>query len=68
MSGDDKLYTAQLNCSPQDKRRLMEECKVEFIRHHPELEGQPLSQGFILRRVIEYYLNERPFGSDHVRR
>jgi polyphosphate kinase 2 (PPK2 family) len=32
------------------------ECKKEFLRHHPEFEGMLITDDFIIKKIAEYYL------------
>ena len=57
MAPDNKKgYTGKLCCSLTNKKLLMEECKIEFLKHHPDFEGMTLTQDFMLTKIIEYYL------------
>lgn len=52
----EKLYTDMISCSTSDKILLMNECKNLFLKYHPELKGMRITQGFMLKKVIEFYL------------
>jgi len=46
----------QMRCSKDNLSKLRNEVKQEFLKHHEEFEGYPLSDNFILTKVIKYYL------------
>ncbi len=48
-----------LTCSQETKDLILNECAEEFIKHHPELNGMKVSQGFILKKITEFYLKEQ---------
>lgn len=39
-----------------DKDRMMDECKEDFIKHHPEFRGASITQNFMFRKLVDYYL------------
>ena len=53
-------YTERLSCSTETKQLIMEECKSEFLKFNPKFRGFNLSQGFMLRRIAEHYLESEP--------
>lgn len=38
------------------KNMLREQCKEEFLRHHPEFKGSHITDNLILTQIIQYYL------------
>ena len=52
----DRNYECQINCSKETKKLLTEDCIEEYLSYHPEMRGINITQGFILRKVIEHYL------------
>jgi len=36
---------------------IMGDCLNEFLEHHPDFEGMKLTQNFILKKIVDYYLN-----------
>lgn len=52
----DKLYTDSIHVSTEDKERLRNECKELFLKEHPEFENMKISDGFMFRRLVNYYL------------
>ncbi len=48
-----------LTCSSETKDLILNECVNEFLKHHKDFEGMNVSQGFILKRIAEYYLKEQ---------
>ena len=51
-----------LGVRPETKKRLVDNCKKEYLHHHPEMKGIPLSQDFLLGKVIDFYLKGSEFG------
>lgn len=39
-----------------DKKRMMNECKELFLAHHPEMKGMKISQSFMFKKLVDYYL------------
>ena len=56
-----KTYV-NLGVKPKEKMRLLDNCKKEYLFHHPEMTGIPLSQDFLLGKVIDFYLKDSEFG------
>jgi len=54
----DKLYIDTIHVSKIDKELLRNECKKLFLDENPNFEGLPLSDGFMFRRLVQYYLRE----------
>lgn len=52
-----KHYKIHLTCSKKTADMIMQDCAREFINHHPDFEGMKLSQGFMLKKIAEHYLN-----------
>ncbi len=53
-----KCYRVRLTVSESTKDMVMNECREEFIRHHPELKGMKITENFIIRQIAEFYLKE----------
>jgi hypothetical protein len=49
-------YTERMSCSKETKDRILNDCKREYLKNHPEMRGIPLSQGFLLDKISRYYL------------
>jgi hypothetical protein len=52
----DPDYRRYMTCSQKTKNLIMIECKKEYLKHHPEHEEFSLSQGFMLSKIAQYYL------------
>ena len=52
-----KKYT-RISCFPETKKKIMEDCKQQFLKSHPEFEGMKITENFILTKLYKYYLNE----------
>lgn len=46
----------RLVCSSETKILILNDCKEEYLRHHPEMRKVPISQEKILYEVARYYL------------
>lgn len=46
----------KLSCSQETKELLKVNCIALFRSHHPELDGFHISEEYILRQVIKFYL------------
>jgi len=53
----ERNYSETLRCSPSTKKLILENCVEEFLKYNPEFKGMNMSQGFILRRIAEHYLD-----------
>ena len=51
-------YTVHLTCSKETKDLILNNCVEEFVKHHKEFRGMKISQGLILKKIAEYYLEE----------
>ena len=51
-------YTDFLKCSKETKDQIMNDCVAEYLKHHPEHDGLKITQGFMLKRLSEYYLGD----------
>ena len=56
MSTENNNYSERMSCSKETKDLIMNECVKEFIFHHPEFEGSNITQGFMLRKLAEFYI------------
>jgi hypothetical protein len=52
-------YSERVLCSKETKIRIENECKEEFIRNNPDFDGMVISNGFMIQKVVEYYLTHR---------
>lgn len=52
----EKNCSERITCSVSTKDLLLDECKQEYLKHHPEMEGVILTQSFLVRKVIDFYL------------
>ena len=52
-----KHYKIHLTCSKKTADMIIQDCVREFVEHHPEFEGMKISQGFILKKIAEHYLD-----------
>lgn len=52
-------YSSCLHCSQETFDLIVKDCKEEFLKHHPELEGTHITQNQILNRLAKYYMGER---------
>lgn len=53
----EKNYTDIMKCSKETKDLIMINCKDDFLEHHPEFKGVNITQGFMLKKIAEYYLH-----------
>lgn len=51
-----KSYSVKLTVSESTKSMVVEECKKEFLTHHPEIKGMKITENFIVRQLAEFYL------------
>ncbi len=59
MSNDlDKNYTEKISCSKETKKLLEKYCVELYMDNHPEMKGKKITQGHIMRQVVEFYLRE----------
>lgn len=54
----EKCYKVRLTVSKNTKNLIMNECKGEFLKHHPEIKGMKITENFIVRQIAEFYLKE----------
>ena len=47
----------QIRVTQEQIDRLRNECKTEFLEHHPEFSSMPLSDNFMLTKIIDWYLD-----------
>lgn len=45
-----------LNVEEEYKEKLLNDCVKEYLKHHPEMVGIPITASKILKEVVEYYL------------
>ena len=53
---EENSYEQRLSCSKETKNLLLKDCTELYLRHHPEHREIKLSQGFILKKVVKFYL------------
>jgi len=56
-------YVRHIRVSSASLERLRGEVKKEFLKHNPQFEGLPLPDGFLIEKVLLYYLDRDPEGS-----
>lgn len=56
IDSNEKKYSSRLTVSQKTKDIICNECKKEFLTHHPEFEGMKLTENFIIRQIAEHYL------------
>lgn len=54
----EKTYSVKLTVSESTKKLITEDCKNEFLKHHPELQGMKITENFIIRQLADFYLKE----------
>lgn len=52
----EKNYKEHMTCSKETKDLIMDQGVKDYLRHHPEDKGRNITQGFILRKLIDTYL------------
>ncbi len=52
----DKNYTERLTCSKETKKRILKDCVDEYLKWHPEMKGVLITQGFILEKMVDFFL------------
>ena len=57
-TSNEKTYSVKLTVSESTKKLINEDCKEEFIKHHPELKGMKITENFIVRQIADFYLKE----------
>ena len=50
------MTQTHMTCSKETKEEIMGSCIQLFLQEHPEMIGMNLSQGFILKKIKDYYL------------
>lgn len=40
----------------KDRDKLMNECVEIFLKAHPEMRGMKITQDFMIKKVIRYYI------------
>ena len=53
-----KTYSVKLTVSESTKKLILDECKEEFLKHHPEIKGMKITENFIVRQIADFYLSE----------
>lgn len=48
--------TAKVSIYPDDKEKIMEECKKLFLEEHPDMKDIKVSYHFMIKKIIEFYL------------
>jgi len=57
---NEKHYTDVLKCSKETKKLILHDCVIEFLRYNPKFQGMNITQGFILKKIAEHYLESPP--------
>jgi len=52
----DKTYVERIAVSHEDKVSMRTDCKELFLKEHPEFIGFKISDGFMFKRLVQYYL------------
>jgi len=47
-----------LKVEKADKKRMMKECRDLFLKSHPEFRGSHISQRFMFRKLVDFYLEK----------
>jgi len=55
----ERHYTESLRCSKTTKKLIMLDCIEEFLLYNPDFKGMKISQGFILKKIAEHYIESR---------
>lgn len=50
----DRMYTERVSCSKIEKNR-MNKMRELFLKDHPEMKGMHLSEGFMVKQLMDYY-------------
>jgi hypothetical protein len=50
------MSSKQIRVNKKDADMLMKECKELYLKFHPDMKNEKISNSFMLRRVIEFYL------------
>lgn len=50
------LKWAKICCHTETKNKLMNDCKAIFLKSHPEFKDFNITEDFILRKVITFYI------------
>lgn len=61
---NEKLNNSQrlirhLTCSQEVYDSINTDCKMEYVEHHPEMEGAKISQNHILKQISKFYLEQK---------
>lgn len=46
----------RLCVSKETYKRVVDDCVAEFRSQHPEMDGIEITQDYIVRRIVDYYL------------
>ena len=52
----DKNYTGKIYVSNGCKELIETSCKDVYVRHHPDFKDMPMSNGFIVKKMVDYWL------------
>ena len=50
------MTTKLINANIKDVQRLRNECKQLYLKFHPDMKDEKLSDSFLLRKIIDFYL------------
>lgn len=54
----EKDYEVRICCSRTNQKRLREDVKQEFLRHHKIYDGVKLNDNFLLNQLLTFYLKD----------
>ena len=62
--GNDKLnnfhrLSRHVACSQEVYDMVVNDCKREYLEHHPEMEGAKISHNHILKQISKFYLEQK---------
>jgi hypothetical protein len=49
-------YTDKIAISKSDKTKILNECSELFLKSNPSMKGYKLTYGFMVHKIVEYYL------------
>lgn len=52
----EKGYTEFIRVPKSSKEKLRNECRELFLKYHPEFRGFRISDGFMFKKVIDFYI------------
>ncbi len=55
---ESRSYIEHLTCSRETKTLLMTACVDAYLKVHPEMQDVKLTHGFMLKKLVEFYLQD----------